>query len=138
MRVISFKKLREFWEHPHTPDAESALRTWYQTVRAADWTCFADVRQTYRTADVVGNKIVFDIGGNKYRLIAVIDYEGHKVFIRHVLAHKDYDKGLWRKDTFGEDWKPRPRRRDVTQQERLTEEPQAGSGRRRRRGRRRP
>ena len=42
-------------------------------------------------------------------LIAVIDYEGHKIFVRHVLSHKDYDKGLWKKDTFGGDWKPRPR-----------------------------
>ena len=109
MRVISVKKLREFWEDPQNPDAESPLRTWHQTVKAADWTCFADVRRTYTTADPVGNKVVFDIGGNKYRLIAVIDYEGHKVFVRHVLNHKDYDKGKWKKDTFGKEWKPRPR-----------------------------
>jgi hypothetical protein len=40
----------------------------------------------------------------------VIDYEGHKVFVRHVLTHKDYDRGSWKRDTFGMDWKPRPRR----------------------------
>jgi mRNA interferase HigB len=112
MRVISVKKLREFWEDPKNPDAESPLRTWYHTVRAADWARFADVRRTYATADPVGNKVVFDVGGNKYQLIAVIDYEGHKVFVRHVLSHKDYDKGLWKKDPFGDDWKPRPRPAD--------------------------
>jgi mRNA interferase HigB len=105
MRVISIKKLREFWSNAH--QAESPLRTWYQCVKAADWTCFADVRNTYSTADLVGNKVVFDIGGNKYRLIGVIDYERHKVFIRQILDHKEYDKGQWKKDAFGEDWKPR-------------------------------
>ena len=109
MRVISVKKLKEFWEDPRNPDAESPLRTWYQTVRAAGWTCFANVRRTYAAADLVGNKVVFDIGGDKYRLIAVIDYEGHKVFARHVLSHKDYDKGLWKEDTFGDNWGQRPR-----------------------------
>jgi mRNA interferase HigB len=96
MRVISVKKLREFWTDTPYRAAESPLRTWYQTVRAADWTCFADVRKTYTTADQVGNKVVFDIGGNKYRLIVVIDYEGHKVFVRHVLDHEEYDKGRWK------------------------------------------
>jgi mRNA interferase HigB len=106
MRVISLKKLRVYWEEA-APDAESPLRTWYQTVKAAGWTCFADVRRTYAAADLVGNKVVFNIGGNKYRLIAVIDYEGHKVFVCHVLDHKAYDKENWKKDTFGEDWTPR-------------------------------
>jgi len=108
VRVISLKKLRGFWENSRNPGAESPLRAWYQVAKAADWTCFADVRETYSAADAVGNKVVFDIGGNKYRLIAVIDYEGHKVFVRHVLDHKEYDKGRWKKDTFGEDWQPRP------------------------------
>ena len=108
MRIISAKKLREFWSN--ALQAESPLRTWYQTVKAADWTCFADVRNTYVTADAVGSKVVFDIGGNKYRLIAVIDYAGHKVFVRYVLEHKEYDKGAWKKDSFGEGWKPRVNR----------------------------
>ena len=112
MRVISIKKLRAFWDDPQNPGAESPLRTWYQTVKAADWSSFADVRRMYTTADQVGHRVVFDIGGNKYRLIAVIDYEGHKVFVRHVRKHKDYDKGQWKRDTFGADWKPRSRRAD--------------------------
>jgi mRNA interferase HigB len=134
MRVISIKRLREFWEDPQNPGAESPVRAWYQTVRAADWTSFADVRQTYTTADRVGNKVVFDIGGNKYRLIAVIDYEGHKVFIRYVLSHKDYDKGHWKKDTFGQNWRPRPRR-EATGPSPEGGERQGGARRRRRRRR---
>jgi mRNA interferase HigB len=130
MRVISVKKLREFWEDPQNRGAESPLRAWYQTVRAADWTCFADVRQTYATADLVGNKVVFDIGGNKYRLIAVIDYEGHKVFVRHVLTHKDYDKGQWKKDTFGENWVPRAPRKPDEAVPKAEKGPTAGRARR--------
>jgi mRNA interferase HigB len=113
VRVISVKKLRAFWEDSRNGAAESPLRAWVQVVKAADWSCFADVRLTYSAADAVGNKIIFDIGGNKYRLIAVIDYEGHKVFVRHVLTHKDYDKRQWKEDTFGEDWKPRPKKEEA-------------------------
>ncbi len=107
MRVISLKKLRLFWKDPRNAGSEASLRAWYQVVKASDWTCFADVRKTYNTADLVGNKVVFDAGGNKYRVIAVIDYEGHKVFLRFVLSHQDYDKGLWKSDTFGQNWRPR-------------------------------
>src|SRR5437868_5099305 len=107
MRIISIKKLREFWEDPAHPDAEPPLRTWIRIVKSCDWSCFADVRKTYNTADPVGNKVVFDIGGNKYRLIAFLDYEGHKVFVRYVLDHKEYGRGRWKKDSFGKNWKPR-------------------------------
>lgn len=54
--------------------------------------------------DPVGRKLVFNIGGNKFRLVAVIDDERHKVFVRAVLDHKEYDKGEWKQDTFGDDW----------------------------------
>src|SRR5947209_6321035 len=108
MRVISVKKLREFWENADNHGSEPPLRGWLQTVKACDWTCFADVRKTYAAADLVDNKVVFDIGGNKFRLIAVMDYAGHKVFVRYVLTHKDYDTNKWKQDTFGKDWKPRP------------------------------
>lgn len=109
MRVITRKKLRLFWTNPRNADSKTTLCAWYQVVKTADWTCFADVRNTYGTADLVGNKVVFNVGGNKYRIIAVIDYEGHKLFIRFVLGHEDYDKGHWKNDTFGENWKPRDR-----------------------------
>jgi mRNA interferase HigB len=94
MRVISVKKLRDFWQSPGNAAAEVSLRAWYRTVKHADWENFADVKATYGTADQVkkSRKVVFDIGGNKFRLIAVIDYARHKVFVRAVMDHKEYDR----------------------------------------------
>jgi mRNA interferase HigB len=109
VHVISIKKLKDFWEVPKNISAEKPLRWWYQQVRAAMWESPADVQTTFNTVDVVGRKTIFDVGGNKYRIIAVIDYEG-KVFIRFVLSHKDYDKGQWKKDTFGTTWIKRQKR----------------------------
>jgi mRNA interferase HigB len=107
VHVISMKRLKDFWEDPQNPDAEKVLRWWYQQARQAYWETPADVKATFNTVDQVGRKMVFDVGGNKYRVIAVIDYEGHKVFIRFVLNHKEYDQGNWKKDAFGENWKKR-------------------------------
>jgi mRNA interferase HigB len=67
---------------------------------AAKWQNFVEVRQVFASADLVGNFTVFNIGGNKYRLIAFIDYTYQKIFIRNVLTHADYDKDEWKKD----DW----------------------------------
>ncbi len=113
MRLISEKRLREFWLESNNRDAESPLKAWNQTVKSSDWTCFAEIRKTYSTADQVGNKVVFNVGGNKYRLIVVIDYERQKIFVRYVLNHKDYDKGYWKDDPFGKDWKPQTGRPSV-------------------------
>jgi mRNA interferase HigB len=95
MHVISLKKLRTFWEGH--PDAESALRSWHRQVEQASWGSFADVRATYRSADQVGKFTVFNIGGNKYRLIAAIHYNRGKVYVRHVLTHAEYDAGAWKR-----------------------------------------
>ena len=94
MRVISRKKLREFWEL--YPKARTPLDAWYQVAKRAKWENFAEVRRTFNSADVVGRFVVFNIGGNKYRLIAVIHYNRGKVFIRHVLTHAEYDEGKWK------------------------------------------
>ncbi|MCI0490220.1 MAG: type II toxin-antitoxin system HigB family toxin [Blastocatellia bacterium] len=96
MRILSKKALREFWEKH--PDAEKPLRYWYDVTKKADWNNFSDVRRDFRSADVVGDCVVFDIGGNKYRLITKIDYKYKTVYIRFVLTHKDYDKGGWKND----------------------------------------
>ena len=94
MHIISRKRLREFWtRHPH---AEIPLRAWHQHVRSLEWRDFAAVRATYRSADVVGKSVVFNIGGNKFRLIAEINYSRGKVFVRHVLTHEEYDRGKWK------------------------------------------
>jgi mRNA interferase HigB len=66
--------------------------------RRARWNSFADVRSVYRSADQVGKFTVFNIGGNKYRLIVVIHYNRARVYIRHVLRHEEYDTGAWKTD----------------------------------------
>ena len=94
MHVISKKKFREFWSA--YPRARSPLESWYQVAKYADWATFQDVRATFNTADTVGRFVVFNIGGNKYRLIAVILYDRAKVYIRHVLTHAEYGAGKWK------------------------------------------
>jgi mRNA interferase HigB len=94
MRVIAKKGLCAFWGiHP---DARSPLLAWYNVVKLAEWETFADVRATYASADQVGKFTVFNIGGNKYRLIVVIHFNRAKVFVRHVLTHAEYDRGTWK------------------------------------------
>ena len=91
MHVITKKKLREFWEE--NPKAKSPLQAWYQIAKHAEWQNFSDVRQSFNSADMVGKFVVFNIGGNKYRLIAVIHFNRGKLYIRHVLTHAEYDEG---------------------------------------------
>jgi mRNA interferase HigB len=99
MRVISLKPLREFWER--YPDAEQPLRQWYKTTAFAEWTSLQDVRQDYPHADGIRTQrgdtlTVFNIGGNKYRLVARIRYDYQLVNIRAVLTHREYDEGQWK------------------------------------------
>jgi mRNA interferase HigB len=96
MHVISMKRLREFWT-TH-PDAEGPLRSWYRVVKQANWLRFSDVRTFYRSADQVGKFIVFNIAGNKYRLITVIHFNTGRVYVRQVLTHADYTRGRWKED----------------------------------------
>ena len=94
MRVISVKKLREFWTlHP---DAEKPLRAWAKVAKASDWDKFADIRRTYAHADQVGKFTVFNIGGNKFRLVVVVHFDRDRLYVRHVLTHEEYDEGGWR------------------------------------------
>ena len=94
MHVISKKKIREFWEKH--PKAKMPLEAWYQIARHAEWENFSDVRATFNTVDQVGHFIVFDTGGNKYRLIAAIHFNRGKLFVRHVLTHAEYDTDNWK------------------------------------------
>lgn len=99
MRVISLKPLKEFWaKHP---DAEEPLRAWYNTALGAAWKNLQDARATYSHADGVKTKdgdtlTVFNIGGNKYRLIARIRYDYQLVNVRYILTHAEYDDGKWK------------------------------------------
>jgi mRNA interferase HigB len=94
MHIISRKTLRQFWEQH--PDSESALARWFKIVQQNDFTSFETLRATFPTADKVGDLIVFNIGGNKYRLITAIHFNRRKVYIRHVLTHQEYDRGAWK------------------------------------------
>lgn len=94
MRIISRKRLLEFADQ-HA-DSRDALFAWHQIAKAAQWKSLAEVRQAYPNADAVGNKTVFNIKGNRYRLITAIHYNTGKVFIRAILTHAEYDRGDWR------------------------------------------
>jgi mRNA interferase HigB len=91
VRIIARRALREFWERH--PDAEQSLRAWYHDARQADWRTPADVKRVYATASVVGsNRVVFNIGGNKYRLVVAINYPFRICYIRFLGTHRAYDR----------------------------------------------
>ena len=94
MHIISRKALKQFWE-VHS-DAESPLQRWYNIAHQTEFNSFADLRVTFPSADMVGKLVVFNIGGNKYRLIASIHFNRSKVYIRHILTHEAYDEGKWK------------------------------------------
>ncbi len=96
MHIISEKTVRAFWTQYSA--AETPLRAWCSVARRSRWTTFAELRVAYPAADLVGKFIVFNIGGNKFRLIVVIHFNRAKVYIRHVLTHEEYDKGDWKAD----------------------------------------
>lgn len=96
MHIISASRLKEFYEK--YPDAESNLRGWNKLTRLAQWQNLAEVRQTFNSADQVGQLTVFNIKGNKYRLITYIDYQTKKVFIRNFMTHTEYDTDQWKND----------------------------------------
>ena len=74
-------------------DADVALRDWYKRTTKANWTNFADIKQTFNTVDYVGNdRYVFDIKGNNYRIVAVVIFINKKVYMRFVGTHEEYDK----------------------------------------------
>jgi mRNA interferase HigB len=93
VRVLSRKAIREFTQ-AHA-DAVEPLAHWYLVSRRALWSSLADVRRDFRHADIVGKYTVFNIAGNKFRLIATIKYKWQVVYIRQILTHAEYDKGAW-------------------------------------------
>ena len=91
MRIIALGTLRDFWQK-HA-DAEVPLRSWYAAASRADWRIPAEVKVAYRNASfVANNRIVFNIKGNEYRLIAAVHYNRGMMFIRFIGTHRDYDK----------------------------------------------
>lgn len=94
MHLITKKTLKIFWLE--NPDSRTALERWSRIIEKNNFDNFSQLRETFPSADLVGNLTVFNIGGNKYRLIAAIHFNRQKVYIRNVLTHKEYDKGEWK------------------------------------------
>jgi mRNA interferase HigB len=94
MRIIKRGALEQFWQRH--PDAKASLESWYAVVRKANWKSPADLKQGYHNADLVGRRTVFNIAGNKYRLIARVNYLTQRVFVLYLLTHAEYGKGAWK------------------------------------------
>ena len=97
MHIIAKPALISFWTR--YPDAEKPLEAWYHTMKREVFSDFSELRKTFASADYVNGLTVFDIGGNKYRLITSIHYNRRKVYIRNVLTHAEYDREAWKRGT---------------------------------------
>ena len=91
MRIISIRILREFWVY-HT-DAENALRAWYYDAKSADWKTPDEIKSKYANASILNNnRVVFNIHGNKYRLVVAVNYPFGIIYIRFIGTHQKYDR----------------------------------------------
>jgi mRNA interferase HigB len=97
MRIISPKVLREF--AARHPASASSLTAWRRIAKHAEWQSFDDVREVFgKRVDRYRQYVIFDIGGNKYRLVAAIHYNRGRLYIRHVLTHAEYSTEKWKDD----------------------------------------
>ena len=91
MHIVSRPKLMRFWEKHK--DAEIPLRVWFKKVEQAKWRSINDLRKDFPSADYLGDyRVVFDIKGNRYRIIVLVFFDGQKVYLRFVGTHAEYDK----------------------------------------------
>ena len=91
MRIISRKTLREFWEKH--PDARQPLQAWYADVKHANWKSPSDIKSIYQSASFIpNNRVVFNIKGNKYRIIVVVEYRFGAVYVRFIGTHQEYNR----------------------------------------------
>lgn len=90
-RIFAKSTLREFWEK--YPESEQYLKTWFDTVKSSNWKSPNDVKQTYANASIMkDSRIVFNIKGNSFRLVAKFNFEKQWVFIRFIGTHEQYDR----------------------------------------------
>jgi mRNA interferase HigB len=93
MQIFTRRTLREYWESPGREDSRIPLASWFRQTSAASWGSFAELRQDFANADYVGNeRVVFNIGGNKHRLVAKVDFKYQMIFVRFIGTHAEYDK----------------------------------------------
>jgi mRNA interferase HigB len=92
VRVIAKKTLVQFWESGHG-DAEQPLKTWHALAKAASWNNPQEIKAKFATASfLANNRVVFNISGNKYRLVVKVDYDFQVIFIRFIGSHAEYDR----------------------------------------------
>jgi mRNA interferase HigB len=96
MRLIAIKNLRN--DAYIYPDAKKAVEAWYTVIKSSDWSSLEDIRKVYRDAEAVGNFTVFNIKGNKYRLIVGINYVKQRVYFKYFLTHAEYNRDVWKND----------------------------------------
>ena len=93
MRVIAVSTLKAFWtNHPHYADAEAPTLAWYRDVLKADWSKPSDVKSQFRSASILQDgRVVFNVAGNKYRIVTWINYPYRIVYVRFIGTHRQYD-----------------------------------------------
>jgi len=94
MHIITRKRLIDFSRK--YPEASKPLDRWYRIIKQSNYDSFASLRKTFPQADQVGKFTIFNVGGNKYRLIAYIVYSAKRIYIRYILTHEEYAKGNWK------------------------------------------
>ncbi len=96
MHIITKRRLKEFWRDD--PVAKHPLDDWYRKLEKLSCENLPQLRETFPHADLFGSCVVFNAGGNKYRIVTWVNYRSHQVFIRHVLTHREYDRNKWKTD----------------------------------------
>jgi len=95
VHIITYKRIREFVAN--YPDSQSSLESWYQIVRHTNYESWSHLKQHFSSADYVSGFVVFNIRGNKYRMITTIHFNRMKVYVRAILAHSEHDKDQWKR-----------------------------------------
>ena len=98
MHLISKSALKEFWEKKENRDSQEVLDVWYRKIKQGKWQNIAELKQVFPHADVAGKCIIFNVGGNKYRIVTKIFFREQTVLVRFVLTHKEYDKKPYKND----------------------------------------
>lgn len=95
MRVISKKPLRAFWDRH--PESKPAIEDWFRKASQLKAPSFPSLCQTFGSADYVDGFTIFDVGGNRYRIVAAIHYDKQRLYVRQVMTHAEYGRNYWRK-----------------------------------------
>ena len=98
MHLIAIRNLRA--DASRYPDTQTVIEEWYKVVKSVSWQNLEEVRQVYRDAEAVGNFTVFNIKGNRYRLIVDINYVNQTIYYKYFLTHAEYDKDSWKNDDY--------------------------------------